>query len=325
MPMKTRKLGRDGPVVSAIGLGCGGFALPGSDDAESVATLQAAMDAGINFLNTADFYGAGLSELLIGRALRGRRDQAVLSVKFGALFAPGRGFIGLDGRPASVKNFANYSLRRLGVEAIDLYQAGRPDPAVPYEETVGAIADLISDGKVRYLGVSEVGADLLRRAHAVHPVTALEIEYSLACRFIEPEILPAARALGIGIVPYRVLADGLLSGATAETSFGGGHFTPPRLEGDNLRHNLATAATLNELAAAKGVAPPQLAVAWLLTRGEDIVPLIGMRRRARLAENLAVLDITLSAEELAALDRAFGPGTIAGDRYPPFVQKFAAR
>ena len=282
------------------------------------------MDAGISLLNTADFYGAGLSELLIGRALRGRRDQAVLSVKFGALFAPGRGFIGLDGRPSSVKNFANYSLRRLGVEVIDLYQAGRPDPAVPYEETIGAIADLIAEGKVRYLGVSEVGVDLLRRAHAVHPVTALEIEYSLACRFIEPDILPAARALSVGIVPYRVLADGLLSGATAETTFGGGHFMVPRLVGENLRHNLATVAMLNDLAASKGVAPAQLAVAWLLSRGDDIVPLIGMRRRARLAENLLILDIALSEDELAALDRAFGLGAIIGDRYPPLVQKFAA-
>ena len=324
--MITRRLGCDGPIVSALGLGCGGLTLPGSDDVESVATLQAAMDAGINFLNTADFYGAGRSEVLIAQALKGRRDQAVLSVKFGALFSPSRAFLGLDGRPASVKNFAAYTLQRLGVEVIDLYQAGRPDPAVPYEDTVGAIADLIREGKVRYLGVSEVGADMLRRAHAVHPVTALEIEYSLACRFIEQEILPTARELGIGIVPYRVLADGLLSGATAGSPLGAGlHFLPPRLEGENLRHNVATVAALNGMAAARGCTAAQLAVAWLLTRGEDMVPLIGMRRRTRLAENLAILDLRITLDELAALERTFSPGAIVGDRYPPFVQKLAAR
>ena len=323
--MKMRRLGRDGPLVSALGLGCGGFTLPGSDDAESVATLLAAIDAGVNFLNTADFYGAGHSEMLIAQALRERPGQAVVSVKFGALFSPSRAFLGLDGRPASVKNFAAYSLQRLGVEAIDLYQAGRPDPAVPYEETIGAIADLIAEGKVRHLGVSEVGVDHLRRAHAVHPVAALEIEYSLACRFIEPAILPAARELGVGIAPYRVLADGLLSGAKAGEPIGAGlHFLPPRLEGDDLDHNLATVAFLNDMAAARNCSPAQLAVAWLLTRGDDIVPLIGMRRRARLAENLAILDIVFTADELAALDTAFAPGAIVGDRYPPFVQKFAA-
>ena len=324
--METRRLGRDGPVVSALGLGCSGVTLPGSDDAESIRTLEAALDAGLSFLNTADFYGAGRSEMLIARALKGRRDRAVLSVKFGALFSPSRAFLGVDGRPASVKAFAAYSLQRLGVEVIDLYQAGRPDPAVPYEETVGAIADLIAEGNVRHLGVSEVGADLLRRAHAVHPVAALEIEYSLACRFIEPEILPTARALGVGIVPYRVLADGLLSGAVPGQPIGAGlHFTPPRLEGEALRHNLETVQALNVMAADRGCTPAQLAVAWLLAQGDDIVPLIGMRRRARLAENLAILDLRLAPDELAALDRAFGPGAILGDRYPPFVQKLAAR
>lgn len=323
--MQTRRLGRNGPEVSAIGLGCGGFT-QGGDDAESVATIEAALDAGITFLNTADFYGAGYSEQLIGRALRTRRDRAVLSVKCGALFSPSRAFLGLDGRPASVKNFAAYSLQRLGVEAIDLFQVGRADPAVPYEDTVGAIADLIKEGKVRHLGVSEVGADLLRRAHAVHPVAALEIEYSLACRFIEAAILPTARELGVGIVAYRVLADGLLSGATAGRTLGGGaHFLPPRLEGDNLAHNLATVAALNELAAARGATPAAVAVAWLLTRGDDVVPLVGMRRPGRVAENVAVTDLRLTVEELAALDRAFAPGAIVGDRYPPFVLKFAAR
>lgn len=324
--MRTTRLGRDGPQVSTLGLGCSGLSAWPRDDDEGVATLQAALDAGITVLNTADFYGSGHNEALIGHAIRGRRDQAFLSVKFGMMLSPSGAFLGLDGRPNAVKNFAAYSLQRLGVDVIDLYQPGRPDPAVPYEETVGAVADLIREGKVRYLGVSEVGADLLRRAHAVHPVTALEIEYSLACRFIEPEILPTARALGVGIIAYRVLADGLLSGAvTGEPDGHGLPCVPPRLQGENVVHNVRTAAFLSRMAADRGCTAAQLAVAWLLTRGDDIVPLIGMRRRARLAENRAVLDIALSAADLDALDRAFAPGAIVGDRYPAFVQKYAAR
>lgn len=211
MPM--RRLGRNGPKVSALGLGCMSYMQPGEEAGrEAVRTIQAAMDVGFIFLDTADFYGSGISEMNVGKAIRGRRERAFLSVKFGVQTSPTRGIIGLDGRPNSVKNFATYSLRRLGVDMIDLYQPACADPDVPYEETIGAVADLIQEGKVRYLGVSEVGADLLRRAHAVHPVTALEIEYSLACRFIEADILPTARALGIGIVAYRILADGLLTG-----------------------------------------------------------------------------------------------------------------
>jgi aryl-alcohol dehydrogenase-like predicted oxidoreductase len=297
-----------------------------SDHEEGIATIGAALDAGINFLNTADFYGMGRSETQIGRAIAGRRDEAFLSVKFGAMFSPTGGFLGLDGRSNSIKNFASYSLQRLGVDVIDLYQAGRPDPAVPYEDTIGAIADLIKEGKVRYLGVSEVGVENLRRAHGVHPVTALEIEYSLACRFVEREILLAARELGIGIVAYRVLADGLLSGAVTEGFTAGElHLVTPRLQGENLVKNIATAARLKDLARAKKVTPAQLAVAWLLSRGEDVVPLIGMRRRSRLAENLAILDIQLTEAELNLLDRAFQPGAIVGDRYPAFVQNYAAR
>lgn len=325
--MKMKRLGRDGPLVSDLGLGCNGMSLqkPRADD-ESVATLQAALDNGISFLDTADFYGMGHNESLIARAIKGRRDQAFLSVKFGALISHSGAFLGLEGRPSSVKAFAAYSLQRLGVDVIDLYQPGRPDPAVPFEDTIGAVADLIKEGKVRYLGVSEVGAENLRRAHAVHPVTALEIEYSLACRFIEPEILPAARELGIGIVAYRVLADGLLSGLlTGEPTGGNAHLRPPRMQGENIAHNIETVEFLKQMAAAKGQTAAQLAVAWLLSRGEDIVPLIGMSRRARLAENLAIPDIRFTAEELAALERAFGPGGIIGDRYPGFVMKFAAR
>lgn len=268
----------------------------------------------------------GYSESLIGRALKGRRDQAFLSVKCGAMFSPSGAFLGLDGRPASVKNFAAYSLQRLDVEVIDLYQPCRLDPSVPYEETIGAVADLIKEGKVRYLGVSEVGADNLRRAHSVHPVSALEIEYSLACRFIEAEILPTARELGIAVVPYRVLADGLLSGAAAGTfTKSDAYLQPPRLQGDNLQHNLAKVAFLQKMAADKGYTAAQLAVAWLLSRGDDIIPIVGMSRRSRLTENLQTLSIRFSADELAELDQAFAPGAILGDRYPAFVQKFAAQ
>lgn len=324
--MITRRLGRDGPIVSAIGLGCAGMSLPPLDDAEGVATLHAALDAGVTLLDTADFYGMGHNESLLGRALQGRRDSAFLSVKCGMMRSPTGAFLGLDGRPAAVKNFATYSLQRLGVEVIDLYQAGRADPDVPYEETVGAIADLIAEGKVRYLGVSEVGADLLRRAHGVYPVTAIEIEYSLACRFIEAEILPVARELGVGVVPYRVLADGLLSGAVTADHVGGNrHFMSPRLEGANLAHNVAATAPLQAMARAKGVSPARLAIEWLLARGPDVVPIVGIRRRARLAEALAALEPVMDSADLAALDQAFAPGAIVGERYPAFVQKFAAR
>ena len=320
-----RRLGRDGPSVSAIGLGCAGMSLPPSDDGEAVATIHAAQEAGINFLDTADFYGMGHNESLIGRALKGRHEQAFLSVKCGMMRSPSGAFLGLEGRPASIKNFATYSLQRLGVEVIDLYQVGRADPQVPYEETVGAIADLIAEGKVRYLGVSEVGADLLRRAHAVHPVTAIEIEYSLACRFIEAEILPTARELGVGVVPYRVLADGLLSGTVTADHVGGNrHFLSPRLEGTDLAHNVEAMAPLHILARAKGVAPARLAIEWLLSRGEDLVPIVGIRSRTRLAEALTALDPLLDAADLSLLDHAFAPGAIRGDRYPAFVQKFAA-
>lgn len=325
--MQTRRLGKDGAHVSALGLGCSNISLrTPRDDDESLATLHAALDAGLTFLDTADFYGMGHSEAMIGRAIKGRRDQVFLSVKFGAMFSPTGAFLGVDGRPNSVKNFASYSLQRLGVDVIDLYQPSRPDPAVPYEDTIGAVADLIKEGKVRCLGVSEVGAGNLRRAHAVHPVTALEIEYSLACRFIEREILPAARELGVGIVAYRVLADGILSGAvTGEPAGGGTRLTPPRLQGGNVVHNVAVAAFLKAMSGEKGCTPAQIAVAWLLTRGDDIVPLVGMTRRSRLPENLGALDVRLSADELAALDRHFALDAIRGDRYPAFVMKYAAQ
>lgn len=297
-----------------------------AEDAESIATIQSAIEHGISYLNTGDFYGMGHNEALVGQAIKGRRDQVFLSVKFGAMFSPSSQFLGHEGRPAAVKNFATYSLQRLGVDVIDLYQPGRPDPGVPYEETIGAIAELIQEGKVRYLGVSEAGAENLRRAHSVHPVTALEIEYSLACRFAEDEILPTARELGIGVVPYRVLGDGLLTGAlTAEAANPFPRFTPPRLQGENRRHNAAAVAPFLEMAKAKDVTPAVLALAWVLSRGEDIVPVVSINRRARIPETLAAMDASLSGEELAALDAMLPPGAITGDRYAPALQQVSAR
>ncbi|HCL5253446.1 TPA: aldo/keto reductase [Salmonella enterica] len=322
--MQTTTLGNNGPRVSRLGFGVMQMAMKKPhNDQESIATIQAALDAGINFIDVADFYGMGRGEYLVGQALKGRRGQAFLSVKCGAMFSPTGAFLGVDGRPEAIKNFASYSLQRLGVEVIDLYQPCRADPNVPYEETIGAIADLIKEGKVRHLGVSEVGADLLRRAHRVHPVSALEIEYSLACRFIEAEILPTARELGIAVVPYRILADGLLSGAVMSRSTA--HYAVPRMEGANLEHNLKPTVVLKALAEARGCTPAQLAVAWLLSRGEDIVPVLGMSRPERVAENLQALAITLTADELATLDNAFAPHAIIGDRYPEMVMKLAAR
>lgn len=325
--MKTTTLGKNGPTVSALGFGSMQIAMRAAhEDRESIATIQAALDAGMNFLDTADFYGMGRSECLIGQALKGRREQAFLSVKCGAMYSPTGASLGVDGRPKAVKNFASYSLKRLGVDVIDLYQACRVDPDVPYEETVGAIAELIQEGKVRYLGVSEAGAANLRKAHSVHPVAALEIEYSLACRFIEKEILPTARELGIAVVAYRVLADGLLTGTmTGEPTGEGRPYIPPRLQGENLARNLKPVAFLKELATAKHCAPAQLAIAWLLSRGEDIIPLVGMSRRNHLSENLQALGIVFTADELEALDKAFAPDKMFGDRYPAFVMKLAAQ
>lgn len=325
--MKTRRLGSDGPVVSALGLGCMGFRM-GDDGRERdvVRTIHEAMDAGFSLLDTGDFYGGGQSEMLVGRAIRDRRDKAFLSVKFGAQVAPDGRIIGLDGRPNSVKNFASYSLKRLGVDVIDLYQPGRADPDVPYEETIGAVADLIREGKVRYLGVSEVGVDLLRRAHAIHPVTALEIEYSLACRFIEPVILPAARELGVGIVAYRILAEGMLTGTLPQgRPPEGANFLAPRMHGENYARNMETAKVLEAMAAVKGFTPAQLALAWVLSRGSDIVPLAGISRPSRISDNLAALDVTFSADEIVELERAFAPEAIIGARYPEFVMKWAAQ
>jgi len=293
---------------------------------ETVRTIQSGIEAGFSFIDTGDFYGSGQSEMLVGRAIRDRREKAFLSVKFGAQVAPNGRMIGLDARPNSVKNFAAYSLKRLGVDVIDLYQPCRADPEVPYEETIGAVADLIQEGKVRYLGVSEVGVDLLRRAHAVHPVTALEIEYSLASRFIESQILPAARELGIGIVAYRVLAEGLLSGTLPQGQPPkDAHFLAPRMHGDNYTRNMETAKALEAMAVRKGFTPAQLALAWVLSRGEDIIALAGINRPSRISDNIEALDVSFTADEAAELDRVFAPETIIGLRYPEFVLKWAAQ
>jgi aryl-alcohol dehydrogenase-like predicted oxidoreductase len=322
--MQTRKLGRHGATVSAIGLGCMRMSnmmqekQPAPEaDVESVATIEAALDAGITFLNTGDFYGVGHNETLVAKAIERRRDQAFISVKFGAQVSPSGKILGIDGRPNSVKSFASYSLRRLGVDYIDLYQPARADPTVPYEDTIGAVADLIKEGKVRHLGVSEIDANLLRRAHRVHPVTALEIEYSLACRFIEDEILPTARELEIGLVAYSVVTQGLLTGSMKQGLAPGGVTAAfPRFQGENLTKNLETVSFLEQMAQAKGLTPAQLAIAWVLAQGDDIVPLVGMSRRSHLPENLRALDVVFERDDLAALDRAFAPGAIVGDRYP---------
>jgi aryl-alcohol dehydrogenase-like predicted oxidoreductase len=319
--MLTRSLGSKGPRVSAIGLGCMGMSdfYGPADQAESMATIHAALDAGVTLLDTGDFYGMGSNELLLRDALRGRaRDKVVLSVKFGALRDPGGGFIGLDGRPASVKNFLAASLRRLGTDYIDIYRPARVDPSVPFEDTIGAVADMIKAGYVRHLGLSEIGAETLRRAHAVHPVADLQIEYSLISRGIEADILPACRELGVGVTAYGVLSRGLLSGHWSKEKTGAGfdfraHL--PRFSGENLDRNLALVEALRSIAESKRATVAQIAVAWALSRGNDIVPLVGARRRDRLTEALGALDVALSADDLARIERAVPLDAVAGDRY----------
>ncbi|XHM67237.1 aldo/keto reductase [Streptomyces nigra] len=325
MTMRTRPLGTTGPQVSALGLGCMGMsALYGdADRTESIATIHAALDAGVTLLDTGDFYGMGHNELLIGEALRTApaelREKAQVSVKFGALRGPDGEWSGYDGRPAAVKNFAAYSLQRLGVDHIDVYRIARLDPEVPIEETVGAIAELIEKGHVRHVGLSEVGAETIRRAAATAPVTDLQIEYSLISRGIEKEILPTTRELGISITAYGVLSRGLISGHfTRDRQLGAHDFRAysPRFQGDNLRHNLDLVDALRTIAERKGVSVAQIAIAWVLSRGEDIVPLVGARTRERLTESLGALDVTLDEADLTAIEEAVPPGAAAGDRYP---------
>jgi aryl-alcohol dehydrogenase-like predicted oxidoreductase len=319
--MISRPLGRSGPAVSAIGLGCMGMSdLYGpADRTESIATIHAALDAGINLLDTGDFYGMGHNELLIREALSGRaRESVLVSVKFGALRDALGGWSGIDGRPAAVKNFLAYTLQRLGTDHVDVYRLTRVDPAVPIEDTVGAIAELVKAGQVRHVGLSEAGAATIRRAHAVHPVCDLQIEYSLLSRGIEHEILPTTRELGISITAYGVLSRGLLGGR-----WSAGRVAPrgdirgylPRFSGENRAQNLALVEALRALAAEKGTSAAALATAWVLSRGDDVVPLAGARRRDQLADSLSALELRLTPEDLARIERAVPPGAAAGERY----------
>jgi len=319
--MIHRKLGSAGPDVSAIGLGCMGMSdLYGpADRSENIATIHAALDAGITLLDTGDFYGMGHNEMLIHEALADRdRSSVVISVKFGALRDVAGNWIGYDTRPAAIRNFLAYSLRRLGTDYIDIYRPSRLDPNVPIEETIGTIAEMVKAGYVRYVGLSEVGADTIRRASAVHPISDLQIEYSLISRGIESEILPACRELGIGITAYGVLSRGLISGHWSKARQGEHDFraASPRFQGENLEANLALVEKLRGIAEKIGASVAQVAIAWVAAQGPDIVPLVGARRRDRLAEALGALDVKLSPDDLATLARALPPGAAAGERYP---------
>jgi aryl-alcohol dehydrogenase-like predicted oxidoreductase len=320
--MNFRTLGRSGPKVSAIGLGCMGMSdfYGPAERPESLATIAAALDAGITLLDTGDFYGMGHNEMLIAEALRGRkRDGFQLSVKFGAMRAPNGEWQGYDARPQAVKNFASYSLKRLNTDYIDIYRPARLDPAVPIEDTIGAIADLVRAGYVRHIGLSEMGADTIRRAHAVHPIVDLQIEYSLISRGIEDAILPACRELGIGVTAYAVLSRGLISGHWTAPQGGAKDFRAhsPRFVGENAAKNLALVEALRKIAAAKGATVAQIAIAWVLAKGEDIVPVIGARRRDRLTESLGALDLKLDKQDLEIIERAVPKGAAAGERYAP--------
>ncbi|MFD4608382.1 aldo/keto reductase [Streptomyces sp. NPDC058440] len=323
--MDTRHLGTTGPQVSALGLGCMGMsALYGeADRTESIATVHAALEAGVTLLDTGDFYAMGHNEMLVGEALRtapaARREQALLSVKFGALRDPDGNWSGYDGRPAAVKNFAAYSLQRLGVDHIDVYRIARVDPDVPIEETVGAIAELVEKGHVRHIGLSEVGAETIRRAAATAPISDLQIEYSLVSRGIEDRILPTTRELGIAVTAYGVLSRGLISGHFGrDRKLAANDFRAhsPRFQGENLQHNLDLVEALRKIAEGKGVTVAQTAIAWVLSRGEDIVPLIGARTRERLTEALGATAVTLDEADLAAIEEAVPADAVVGARYP---------
>jgi aryl-alcohol dehydrogenase-like predicted oxidoreductase len=316
--MQTRKLGKGGPSVSALGLGCMGMSgmYGPSDDRESLATIEAALDAGITLFDTGDFYGMGHNEILLGRALAGKRERAFIQVKFGAQRAPDGSWIGFDARPAAVKTALAYTLRRLGTDHVDLYQPARLDPAVPIEDTVGAIADMVGAGYVRHVGVSEVGVETLRRAAKVHPIAQLQIEYSLVSRGLEREILPAVRELGVAVTAYGVLSRGLLSGSAPK---GPQDFRAhaPRFQGENATRNARLAAALGEVAREKHATPVQLAIAWVLSRGDDVLPLVGARTRVQLADALGALELRLSREDLATLEAAVPAEAVAGERYAP--------
>ena len=317
--METTTLGRGGPMVSRAGLGLMGMSgiYGQADDQESIATIHAAVDAGITLLDTGDFYGMGHNELLLRDAMRRGipRDSVFIQVKFGGQRDPSGAFVGQDASPAMVKSSLAYTLTRLGTDYVDLYQPARLDSRVPIEETVGAVAEMIAAGYVRYLGLSEVGADTIRRAHAVYPVTALQIEYSLMSRGIEAEILPTVRELGIGVTAYGILSRGLLSSGTARLADNDPRTRFPRFRPENHARNLELLAALEAIAEAKEVTAAQLAIAWVASRGDDIIPLIGTKRRDRLAEALHALEITLSDDDLAAIEAAVPADAVAGGRY----------
>jgi aryl-alcohol dehydrogenase-like predicted oxidoreductase len=317
--MESVSLGSGGPRVSRVGLGLMGMsgAYGPADEAESLATIRAAIDAGITLLDTGDFYGMGHNELLLRDALRGiDRGSVFIQVKFGGQRDPSGAFIGHDASPAAVKTSLAYTLTRLGTDYVDLYQPARLDPRIPVEDTVGAISEMIAAGYVRYLGLSEMGAETIRRAHAVYPVTALQIEYSLVSRGIEATILPVLRELGIGMTAYGIMSRGLLSTAsTREIRPGDPRTRFPRFQGENYQRNLDLLANLEEIAREHGVSTAQLAIAWVAARGTDIVPLLGTKRTGRLAEALGALGLRLSQEDLARLEAAVPPGRVAGDRY----------
>jgi len=319
--MKTRKLGRQGLEVSALGLGCMGMSdfYGGRDETESVATINRALDLGVTFLDTADMYGVGANEELVGRVVRERRDWIIVATKFGNVRGPDGSFKGVNGRPDYVRAACDASLKRTGLDFIDLYYQHRVDPEVPIEETVGAMADLVSAGKVKYLGLSEAAPATIRRAHAVHPITALQTEYSLWSRDVEDQILPTVRELGIGFVPYSPLGRGFLTGqfkTPDDLGAGDTRRNHPRFQGEAFQKNLDLVAAIGVMAADKGCTPAQLALAWVLRQGEDIVPIPGTKRRKYLEDNLGALDVELSEADLARIDDILPPGAAQGTRYP---------
>ncbi len=324
--METREIGRQGLTVSALGLGCMGMsAFYGPrDEAESIATIQRALDLGLTFLDTADVYGPFTNEELVGKAIRDRRDAVVVATKFGIIRTEDPSFRGVDGRPEYVRACCEASLRRLGVETIDLYYQHRVDPKTPIEETVGAMSELVDEGKVRFLGLSEAAPDTIRRAHAVHPITALQSEYSLWSRDAEDEVLATCRTLGVGFVAYSPLGRGFLSGVIrrlddlAEDDQRRSH---PRFQGENFQKNLDLVKGVQEIAAEKGATAPQVVLAWILARGSDIVPIPGTKRRTYLEENLKALEVSLSAADLARIESLFPKGAAHGPRYPETTMK----